>query len=68
MANITSFWLTISDENGSSCMEVFSTDIKNVVGKIKVEHIAFYEKGLDNISRLLPSTIKNQDTNVAVKA
>lgn len=67
---ITSIWITISDEAGSSAREVFVLDnpIGNVVGTITVESVAFYEKGEDQVSRLLPSKFENQKDNVALQA
>lgn len=66
MARITSLWITISDEAGSSAREVFVLEnpINNVVGKITVESIAFYEEGEDKISRLLESKFENKDVLV----
>ena len=68
MARITSIWITISDEAGSAAREVFVLDspINNVVGKITVESVAFYEQGEDKIHRLLESKFTNTNENVAL--
>ena len=64
MAKITSVWIRISDEAGSSLLEVLPLKVENIVGKIKIDSIAFYEKGEDGINRLLKSDLPSDQSFV----